>query len=74
MIVSFVVPIAIASFFGAVMAPLSYLAAAKLNALQLLEPAWIGLSAIAVVWSIATPCALFLSAILVSQRSVATPR
>ena len=52
----------LASFFGAAMAPLSYLAAAKLNALQLLEPAWISLSAIAVVWSIAMPCALFLIA------------
>lgn len=52
----------LASFFGAVMAPLSYLAAAKLNALQLLEPAWVSLSVIALVWSIAMPCALFLSA------------
>ena len=52
----------LASIFGAIMAPLSYLAAARVNALQLLEPAWISLTAIAAIWSIAMPCALFLSA------------
>ena len=58
----------LASFFGAVVAPMSYLAVAKLNALRLSEPAWISLSAIAVVWSIAMPCALFLIRQLVAAR------
>ena len=52
----------LASALGAVAGPVAYFAAMRLNALNLPDPMWTGLLAIAVVWSIAMPGAVLLSA------------
>jgi hypothetical protein len=46
---------ALAALLAAVGGPLAYLGAARLNALQLVAPAWHGLLALALGWGIAVP-------------------
>ncbi|MFM1815786.1 MAG: hypothetical protein RLZ98_2481 [Pseudomonadota bacterium] len=48
----------VAGALAAVAGPMSYYAAMRLGALQLAEPQWAGLLAIAVMWAVAMPLAL----------------
>lgn len=58
----------LAAIFGATAAPLSYIAASRLDALQLTVPMWRGLLAIAVMWAVAMPAGVWLSARLSPRR------
>lgn len=54
--------LALAALFGALLAPLSYVAAERFGALQISTARGIGLIVIAVAWSVVVPVALRLSA------------
>ena len=47
--------ILLAILFGAIGAPLSYLAGAHLGALEILPPTWFGLTVIGIAWAVMTP-------------------
>jgi Protein of unknown function (DUF2878) len=51
----------LAAVFGATAAPLSYIAASRLDALQLSLPMWRGVVAIAVAWAVVMPLGLWLN-------------
>jgi hypothetical protein len=57
-----------ASALGAAAGPISYVAAMRLGALQINEPAWGGLLAIGLTWAAAMPLALRLSKRLEGRR------
>ncbi len=58
----------LAAIFGATAAPLSYAAAALLDALRLTVPLWRGLLAIALAWAVVLPVALWVDARLSRRR------